>query len=493
MAELGHSFSLGTSLETRLSPHMQQALKMLQMSALDLGTELRQQMAANPAIEDVRDPRESLLSVAAPENKATKTAADPDVELDFTPDGEAAANILGADDGRLDYFLGGMESASSDEEEASRRQRLFDTVHTSVTLQEHLLSQVSLADFPNKEDCQLAEILIGNIADSGQFIGSYPDIEMATGADERRLESVRRRILKFDPVGCGWKDPRECLIAQLDKLDDSPWQGDVRKLIVRHFEDVAAGRHEAVREQLGLSQEDYAQALAALRSLSPRPGNDKRFVAARERAEYVHPEVHAVRKDGRWIAEVESRGLPEIHISPKYLKLAKDPKATPEARAFAAERIRAAEQLIEAIENRQETIRNIAQSIIDEQPDFFERGLSALRPMTQRTIAEKVKVHDTTVSRTVRDKYMTTPFGTLSLRRFFVSGVETADGGTMASTAVHDLIRRLVDAEDKAHPLSDEIIVKELQAKGVKVARRTVSKYREQLGIPSAAGRRAKV
>jgi len=477
-------------LETRLSPLMRHSLALLEKSVLELGAELRQQMVENPAIEDIRDPRETLLSVVAPEN-GQKTAADPDVELDFTPDGDAAANILGADDGRLDYFMANIESASSDEEAATRRQRLFDSLHTSVTLQEHLLSQIPLADFKDDEDRKLAEIIIGSIADSGQFTGSYPDIVMATGADEKHLDAVRRRILKFDPAGCGWRDPRECLIAQLDKLDDSPWQGEVRKLVAHHLGDLAAGRRDAIRKALGVTEAELGEVIAALKTLDPRPGNDKRFVAASDRPEYVHPEVHAVKKDGRWIAQVDSRGLPEIRLSPKYLKLAKDPNAYPAARKFALERIQAAEQLIEAIENRQETIRKIAQTIIDEQPGFFERGVSALRPLVMQTVADKVGVHGTTVSRTVRVKYMTTPFGTMSLRKFFVSGVETTDGEMVSRTAVHDQIKRLVDGEDKVAPLSDDRISQLLNERGVKVARRTVSKYREQLGIPTAADRRA--
>ncbi len=491
MPDIGYTISPRLAQSVQLTPQMQQALKMLQTSALELGQELRQQMASNPAIEEVRDPREALLSSVAPE-KTDKTAADHDVELDFAPDGEAAANILGADDGRLDYFLGNLESAPGDEDAQNRRQRLFDTQRASVTLQEHLLGQVELAPFRSDEDRALAEVLIGNIADSGQFIGSYPDIEMATGADEKRLEAVRRRILKFDPAGCGWKNPQECLIAQLDKLDDSPWQEEVRKIVAHHLEDVAAGRHEAVRAKLKLAPDEYAQVLAALRSLSPRPGNDRRFVPASERTEYVRPEIHAVEKDGRWIALVDSRELPEIRLSPKYLKLAKDPASPPEARAFALEHIRAAEQLIEALENRQETIRNIAQTIIDAQVDFFRRGKSALCPLTQRAVAEKVGVHETTVSRTVRNKYISTPFGTVCLRDFFVSGVRTAAGEMVSSTSVQSLIKELVASEDKTEPLSDERISQLLKEKGVAVARRTVSKYREQLGLPAAAERRGK-
>ena len=293
MAGPGYSLTPRLDPSLTLAPQMRQSLKMLQMASLDLAAEMRHQMQENPVIEDVRDPREAQLSVAAPEERAGKSAADGDMELDFTPEGSAAESILGAEDGHLDYFLGNMESASGDEEASSRRQRLFDTQRSVETLQEHLLAQVPYADL-DEEGRTLAEILIANIADSGMFNGSYPDIQMATGASKRRLEAVRRRILKFDPAGCGWRDPRECLLAQMDKLDDSPWEGEVRKIVAHHLQDVANHRDALLCEKLGLTPSELAQALAALRTLDPYPGYDKRFVPATDRPEYVHAEVHAV-------------------------------------------------------------------------------------------------------------------------------------------------------------------------------------------------------
>ena len=489
MAGPGYNLTQRLAQSQTLAPQMRQSLKMLQLTALDLAAELRQQMRENPVIEDVRDPRESQLSVAAPEEHAGKSAADGDMELDFTPDGAAAENILGAEDGHLDYFLGNMESASGDEEAASRRQRLFDSQCSAETLQEHLLAQVPFADL-DEQGRMLAEILISNIADSGMFNGSYPDIQMATGVTEQRLDAVRRRILKFDPAGCGWRDPRECLLAQMDKLDDSPWEGEVRKLIAHHLPDVAAHREALLCEKLKLTPDELAQALAALRLLDPYPGHDKRFVPATDRPEYVHAEIHAVKKDDRWTAMVETRDLPDIRISPRYLKMLDDPNTSEEARAYVRERVRAAEALIEAVERRQDTIRNIAQEIIDAQPDFFEKGFSALRPLTMQTVADKVGVHGTTVSRTVHGKYMTTPFGTVELRRFFTSGLATEAGGQMSNVAVQDRLKALVDAEDKAHPLSDDRLAALLKAEGIEIARRTVAKYRKALKIPGTSERK---
>ena len=489
MAGSGYHLTQGMAQTQVLAPQMRQSLKMLQLTALDLAAELRQQMQENPVIEDIRNPTETLISNVAPDDRADKSAADRDVELDFTPEGAAAENILGAEDGHLDYFLGNMESASGDEEAASRRQRLFDTQHSTKTLQEHLLEQVPFADL-DEDGRVLAEILISNITDSGMFNGSYPDIQMATGATEKKLEAVRRRILKFDPAGCGWRDPRECLLAQMDKLDDSPWEGEVRELVAHHLQDVANHRDALLCEKLNLTPDELAQALAALRTLDPYPGHDKRFVPATDRPEYVHPEIHAVLKDGRWTAVVDSRDLPDIKISSRYLTMLTDPNTPDDAKAYVRERIRAAEALVESVERRQDTIRQIAQAIIDAQPGFFEKGFSALRPLTMQPVADKVNVHSTTVSRTVRDKYMTTPFGTVELRRFFTSGIAAEGGEQISNAAVQGRLKALIDAEDKSHPLSDDRLADMLKAEGIEIARRTVAKYRKALKIPGTSERR---
>ena len=182
MADTGYRLTQGIAQTQTLAPQMRQSLKMLQMTALDLAAELRRQMQENPVIEDIRNPSETLISNVAPDERADKSAADRDVELDFTPDGAAAENILGAEDGHLEYFLGNMESANGDEEAASRRQRLFDTQRSTKTLQEHLLEQVPFADL-DENGRMLAEVLISNITDTGMFGGSYPDGNRRDGAE----------------------------------------------------------------------------------------------------------------------------------------------------------------------------------------------------------------------------------------------------------------------------------------------------------------------
>ena len=204
----------------------------------------------------------------------------------------------------------------------------------------------------------------------------------------------------------------------------------------------------------------------------------------------MNPEVHARRVGGKWVARVDDRSLPDIRISPRYLKMLEDPKLPAETKAYIRERIAAAHAVAEAVERRQETITQIAQAIFDAQPGFFEKGLKGLRPLTMHEIAARVGVHPATVSRTVNDKYVSTPKGTVELRKFFSQGFATEDGGEVSKDEVAEKIRALIDGEDKAAPLSDDRIARALAAAGLKVARRTVAKYRLKLDIPGTAARR---
>ena len=480
-----------------MAPQMRQSLKMLLMTSLELRAELQHQMELNPVIEDVRSPLERQMSTELPQEHVG--GAITERELDFTPGGEAAQATLGSDDGYRDYFLGNMESASGDEEAQSKRQHLFDSLTRTESLQEHLKAQVPLSNIA-PDDHDLAVTLISHIEDDGYFKGSIPDIQMVTGSDEAHVLHVLAEIQSFDPLGCGARDLRECLLAQMEKLDDSPWEDEVRALIDRHLPDIAARREGFICQTLNLSSDEYRKALAELRTLNPKPGlairppNVARAVDVDQERDYVRPEVFAIPDgEGGWRAKVPARDLPEIHISKKYQDMLTDPDCDAETKAYIRERIRAVEALREALANRQDTIRGIAQAIIDAQPDVFaQRTMNALKPLTMQQVADVVGVHGTTVSRTVRNKYMRTPFGTVELRAFFTGGLATESGEAISNTSVQQQIRDLIAAEDANSPLSDDRIAAILKAKGITIARRTVAKYRIELGIPGAIERRLK-
>ena len=456
----------GQKQSQQLAPAVRQSIRMLAMNLPDLRQEIVREIALNPLIEDIDHVLESSMTDALSKNDRRESEA-----ASAMPEDEASPSV------------------NPGEDAVERRQRFLDNQVDEETLQDHLERQIPVSDI-SPADYALAEMLIGNLNGDGYFDGSLPDVVMVSGESEERVLGVLAAIGKFDPPGCGARSLKECLLAQMDKLDDSPWEDEVRLLIENHLEDIAAGRVAKILEALSITRGEYAKALCELRTLDPKPG--RAYPSSGEPNRIVKPEVHAVMDGGRWTAMVDARSLPEIKISPRYLKMIEDPSVSAETKEYLRERLAAAHQLMDAVEHREETVRAIAQEIFDRQPGFFEFGLKGLGPLTMSEVAEKLGIHPATVSRTVNDKYVSTPKGVVELRRFFIQGIETADGEVVAKDAVHDALKALVDGEDKARPLSDEVLADRLKAQGFPVARRTVAKYRGILGIPGTSERRAR-
>lgn len=476
MVGTGISLSQQQRQVMALAPNLRQSLEMLQMPVLELRDAIFKEMAQNPTVE-MTDPSEVPLSDAPPAGEHPTDAG-----LDFDPDVDA---ILRQDDEWRDYFMQGLENAPSDDAE-EKRKYLFDSIRQPVSLQDHLIAQLGLTDLKGP-DRDLALTLIGNINGDGYFTGSLPDIIMVSGRSEREVLAVLRVIRGFDPPGVGAGTLRECLLQQLGQLEGSPWKEKARLLIDRHLEKLAANDEKSLCRALGLGREELRSVAALVRSLNPRPG-----AAFGEReTEYVQPEVLVAREKGRFVARVEGRNVPHIHISARYRQMLEDPAVSAEAKSYIRERIRAGAFLIRSIGQRQETIRRIAQTIVDAQTEFLSNGIGFLKPMTMAEVAGKVGVHETTVSRTVANKYMRTPQGVFEMKYFFTPGLKSSRGeAAVSNKSVQELIRRMVGAEDPRAPLSDQEIVRKLAENGCAVARRTVNKYRGILRIPPAHRRR---
>ncbi len=453
-----------------ISPQMRQGLKLLEMDLGALREELYREMAQNPVIDDVES---AVETHTASEVESAALARDEAREADWPEDG--AADEEGA--------------SGVDAEALERRQHFFDSLVKEETLEEHLLAQLGAAGLEGRER-ELAATLVGYLDDDGRFAGSMPDLVMTTGATEQELRGILRVIATLDPPGCGTTSLEECLLAQLDKIEE-PYREEMRELISGHLKEAARGEWEKIESALGLSRERLEDDMARLRTLEPRPGRAFAPVSRDER--YVTPEVHAVRgADGRWLAVVDERDLPEIHFSKKYLAMLEDPQTDAAAREYIAGKIAAIKAIQEAIANRYDTLRAVAQAIFDAQSAFFEGGASALKPLTMVEVAQKAGVHHTTVSRTVAGKFASTPFGVVELRSFFVSGIATKGGGTAAKSTVEARLAALIAAEAPDAPLSDERLAEALGAEGFEIKRRTVAKYRALLGIPGASERAAK-
>jgi len=462
-----------------LAPQLRQSLEMLQMPVLELRAAILKEMAVNPTIEDVTDPAEVLLSAAMPETAPQHVT---DEGLDFNPDVDA---LLQQDDEWRDYFMQGMENAPSSEDADEKRQYMFDSIRQKVSLQDHLIEQLTLTGL-SPADRELATTLIGNVNDDGYFTGSLPDIIMISGRSEREVVGILKVIQSFDPPGVGARTLRECLLQQLDLVEDSPWEDEARLVIDKYLEKLGAHDEKFLSKALGLTREELAHVIALIRCLNPRPGRSFEGDAT----EYVEPEVFVTLEKGRFVAKVDNDQLPHIHISKHYRRLLEDKNVSSETKSYIRERIRAGAFLIRSIYQRQDTIRKIAQEIVDAQTAFLTQGVEALRPMTMAEVALKVGVHETTVSRTVANKYMRTPLGLFEMKYFFTPGLKTKAGASVSNKSVQDQIKRLVDAEDPASPLSDQAIEAKLESQGITVARRTIAKYRGVLKIPPSHERR---
>jgi RNA polymerase sigma-54 factor len=462
-----------------LAPQLRQSLEMLQLPMLELRAVIQQEMERNPTIEDVTDPHE--VSVDA-EQPAAGTVEQEDRPLDFDKEFEALTKL---DEEWRDYFLQGMENAPSAEDDEERRQFLLDSVRQPVSLQDHLLEQLALTELA-PEDKQFAETLVGHINDDGYFAGNLEELAAQMGCNPHRLHDILDVIQEFHPTGVGARDLRECLLLQLDALGQSPQVRLAWTIVERHLETLGGHKYKVLARAVNATPEEVQEAEKFIRSLDPRPGR----LFAPELAEYVVPEVVVRKVGGRYVVLVDDDQLPHIRISNHYRQLLQDASTSAEVKTYIRERIRAGAFLIKSIHQRQRTIHRIATEIVNAQQEFLDRGIAHLRPMTMAEVAARVGVHETTVSRTVANKYMSTPKGVFEMKFFFTPGLRMADGTSVSNKTVQDRIARLVAEEPPADPLSDQAIQARLQAGGIHVARRTVAKYRLILKIPPSHQRR---
>ena len=418
-------------------------------------------------------------------------------ELSSDPDDFSALDALG-DDADYLYSEGGNNEYDPDAEE--RRQFLFDSIPSRESLQAHLLAQLSAAALSDRERAAGEEI-VGSIDDDGYLRTPLAEIAQARFLDLSLCERVLRVIQGFTPVGVGARDLRECLLLQLRAADPAPGRDAALRILASKeaFEALAQRRFARLPGLAGVPAEDAPAALAALARLEPAPG--RRFSS--ETTEFVHPEIEVRFEDGRWVAHLDERWLPSVSFVPHWMRRLAElrkplpPSASPaeraartEERRYLEQKVRSGKALLTDVSERQNTLRKVAQAIVDAQQDYFEKGPAGLRPLVMAQIAEVVGVHETTVSRAVAGKYVRSPQGIRELRDFFVNGLPSAGGGTASSESVRERLRAMVAAEDPAAPLSDEDIVARFQAEGVTIARRTVAKYRKILRIPSSVERR---
>jgi RNA polymerase sigma-54 factor len=454
-----------------LAPQLRQSLEMLQLPIQELRAMIQQEMESNPTIEDVISSQEVSVDAEAPAG----TKEEREEPLDFDKEIEALAEL---DREWRDYFLQDLQNNPYTSDDEERRQYMLDSIQQPVSLQTHLLEQLGLAELP-EPDRQLGETLIGSIDDDGYLTISVEELATQTATPAEHIRDVLETVQDFHPTGVGARDLKECLLLQLDRLGDAPEVRLAQTIVTNHLDELGAHKIQQIAKALNVRPEEVEDSAGLIRALDPKPGR----LFTRDTAGYVVPEIHVKRMNGRFVVLVDDDQLPHIRISTHYRRLLEDPQTTAEVKSYIRERIRSGAFLIKSIHQRQKTIHRIASEIVNAQQEFLEHGISRLRPMTMAEVASRVGVHETTVSRTVANKYMKTPVGVFEMKYFFSPGLRTATGEAVSNKTVQDKIAGLVQREDAANPLSDQAIQEILQQQGIVIARRTVAKYRMALRI----------
>jgi len=488
--------STGLRQEMKVNPRLYQAMDLLYMPLLDLQQHLKQELLTNPFLELVEpdddeetpDPDEP----SEPENLAEpENAAESDSEPEKTGDDDVDWEAV---------LLDGFETGGQREEHEERDWYEPVTVDTRH-LSDHLTEQLSLLDLSARE-AFLADEFVGNISDDGYLACPLETIRdgvnelLQKESEERENNSVApfsdaelltmlQVIQDLDPPGVGARDLRECLLLQLRAAG----QKDALsyRLVDETFDELISHRWSELSKKFGISAQDVQTAADEIAKLDPKPG--LRFSAGSEN--YIIPDLVIDKIDGNYHIFLNDGNLPRLKLSRAYQEIARDKKRfDTESKDFIASKLNSANWMIQAIEQRRQTMLKVMHYIVERQHDFFERGVQSLHPLTLREVAEAVGMHESTVSRVTNEKFVQTPRGVLPLKYFFSSGLSTNDGDDVSARGIKDQIQKLVAGEDTKSPLTDQAIVEILQQTGVQIARRTVAKYRDQLGVLPARMRK---
>ena len=437
-----------------LTPQMRQSIHILQLPLFELKTYLEQQIEENPAIEDL--PRESELKERAQ-----------DLEI------ERLTELIDQD--RRD-FEDGFDSGHSQLELRKKQGYQESLIIKQQTLHEHLLRQLRLQPL-NKADYKIGELLIGEIDENGYFQGSLEIISENLKVSPQNTQSMLSLIQTFEPSGAGSRNLKECLLIQLNSKGKR--NSLAYRVVEKHLVDLAKNKVELIARQLKVTPELIKTALKEISALEPKPGRAFHQSATRR----ILPDVIVEKRDNDYEITVNGQDLPSLKISSQYKDLLKKKDTPEEVRKYLKERLGSAMWLARAVSQRQETISRVAEYIVQKQREFFEHGYGHLKPLTMKEVAQKVERNESTISRVVNSKYIQTPYGVFGLSYFFSGSYKTDQEGDISANTVKTQIASLIDSEDGQHPLSDAKVVSILRGQGLRVARRTIAKYREELKI----------
>ena len=479
---LEQRLALKISQKLVMTQSLQQAIKLLQMSRLELNETIQQELLENPVLEDSQD------GIEEPQATTNEEAPEPSSEDSF----EDKLENIDMESYFQDYLNDYQPRQEREHFDASEQFSYENILSKPETLHEHLEKQ--LGELPlNERGYEIGTAIIGNINDDGYLIDGNQAIELEeftidTDWTLQEVEAVWQQIREFDPLGVGARNLQECLEIQIAY---SEWAGtEVETMLMEHFDLVSREKYKELMAVLGINKETLKKYLEIIRKFDRKPG---RTYAPRP-PQYIQPDVYILKVDDEYIIQLNDEGTAKLRVSSAYPRILEQSKLSDKkASNFIKEKFKSAMWLIKSLDQRNRTIYKVAESLVRHQKDFFDRGVEYMKPLVLREVADDIGMHESTVSRVVNNKYVHTQRGVFELKYFFRSGLSSAHGEDVSSLAVKEKIRKLCSEESPEKPYSDATIVKILTREGIRIARRTVAKYREELGIPSSSKRRQKL
>ncbi|MFB9137554.1 RNA polymerase factor sigma-54 [Vibrio sp. AK197] len=495
------SLQLKLGQQLAMTPQLQQAIRLLQLSTLDLQQEIQEALDSNPLLEVEEGAEESgqndELNSANSSSEAENEVKEPTVDVaDSEADPQDSSELIEkseiSSELEIDTTWDDVYSANS----GSTGLSLDDDApvyqgETTESLQDYLIWQLDLTPFSDT-DRMIAMSLIDAIDDYGYLTLSLEDIVESLnteGVEQEEVEldeveAVRKRIQQFDPLGVASVNLQDCLLLQLGTYpEDTPWLNEAKEVLLNYIDHLGNRDYRQIIKDTKLKETDLKDVLRLIQQLDPRPGSR----IASDHAEYVIPDVSVFKDHGKWVVTINPDSVPRLKVNQQYASLGKGNSADSQ---YIRTNLQEAKWLIKSLESRNETLLKVAKCIVEHQRDFFEYGEEAMKPMVLNDVAMAVDMHESTISRVTTQKYMHTPRGIFELKYFFSSHVSTDNGGECSSTAIRALIKKLVASENTAKPLSDSKIAALLADQGIQVARRTIAKYRESLGIAPSSQRK---
>lgn len=468
---------LRLSQQLAMTPQLQQAIRLLQLSTLELQQELQQALENNPLLEQT-DPHEEIDTQETREDEALDTREA--LEQKEMPD------ELPLDTSWDEIYTAGTPSGTGSDyidDELPVYQG-----ETTQSLQDYLMWQVDLTPFTDT-DTAIATSIVDAVDETGYLTVTLEEILESMGNDDVSLEEVEavlKRIQRFDPVGVAARDLRDCLLIQLSQYDkETPWLNEARLIVSEHLDLLANHDFRSLMRVTRLKEDVLKEAMCLIQSLDPRPGQS---IQTGE-PEYVIPDVLVRKVQGHWTVELNSDSIPRLKINQQYAALGSSSRNDSDSQ-YIRSNLQEAKWLIKSLESRNDTLLRVSRRIVEQQQGFFEHGEEHMKPMVLADIAQAVEMHESTISRVTTQKYLHSPRGIFELKYFFSSHVNTEGGGEASSTAIRALVKKLIAAENPVKPLSDSKLTTMLSEQGIMVARRTVAKYRESLSIPPSNQRK---